>query len=199
MLFAAAFAVIVLSQVGSTSAQTAPNKIGWIETAAFGGDEKGANGITKYVNALNALDAEMKPRVTELEALRTKIQGVSDEIKKLTGNPAVPVNQTTVATKQDEGQRLQREYEFKQKEAQAAYNKRRGEVLGPISDNIMQALSEYAKKNGYTAVVDVSALTATDAPSPFVFLDPTADITKAFITYYNARPATTATTTTPRQ
>jgi hypothetical protein len=61
----------------------------------------------------------------------------------------------------------------------------------------MQALQEYAKKNGYAAVVDVSALTATEAPSPFVFLDPTADITKAFIAYYNTRPATTATTATP--
>jgi hypothetical protein len=61
----------------------------------------------------------------------------------------------------------------------------------------MQALHEYAKKNRFTAVIDIIALNATEAPPPFVFLDPSADMTKAFIAYYNTRPATTATTATP--
>lgn len=117
----------------------------------------------------------------------------------MSGNPAVPVDQKTIAAKQDEGQRLQREYEFKQKEAQAAYGKRREEVMAPISTNIFQALQEYAKKNGYTAVIDISTLGAADQPSPLLFLEPAADITKAFIAYYNTRPATTASTTPARQ
>ncbi len=192
MTFAAIFAVSAFAQGGNTATQPAPTKIGWIITAAFG-DEK--EGITKYVNAEKALDAEMKPRVTELQTMQTKMQTLSDEIKKLQGLPAV--DPKSIAAKQDEGQRLQREYEFKQKDAQAAYAKRREEVMAPISNNIFLALQEYAKKNGYAAVLDISALGSENQPSPLVFLEPTADITRAFIAYYNTRPATTATTATP--
>lgn len=192
-IFTALFAVSAFAQGGNAVTTT---KIGWIITAAFGDDKEG---ITKYVNAEKALDAEMKPRLTELQTLQTRMQALSEEIKKMSGNPAVPVDQKTIAAKQDEGQRLQREYEFKQKEAQASYGKRREEVMAPISTNIFQALQEYAKKNGYTAVIDISTLGAADQPSPLLFLEPAADITKAFIAYYNTRPATTASTTPARQ
>lgn len=192
MTFAAIFAVSALAQGGNTATQPAPTKIGWIITAAFG-DEK--EGITKYVNAEKALDAEMKPRVTELQTIQTKLQTLSDEIKKLQG--LAVVDQKSIAAKQDEGQNLQRTLKFKQEEAQQAYAKRREEVMAPISTNIFQALQEYAKKNGYAAILDISALGSENQPSPLVFLEPSADITRAFIAYYNTRPATTATTATP--
>lgn len=192
MTFAAIFAVSAFAQGGNTATQPAPTKIGWIITAAFG-DEK--EGITKYVNAEKALDAEMKPRVTELQAIQTKLQTLSEEIKKLQG--LAVADQKSIAAKQDEGQKLQRELKFKQEEAQQAYAKRREEVMAPISTNIFQALQEYAKKNGFAAVIDISALGTENQPSPLVFLEPSADITRAFIAYYNTRPATTATTATP--
>ena len=50
-LFAAVFAVSAFAQV-----QPAASKIGWIDTGAFA-DEK--EGVTKYINALKALDGEM--------------------------------------------------------------------------------------------------------------------------------------------
>ena len=50
-IFMAGFAVSTFAQAG---AQPGAGKIGWIETAAFG-DEK--EGVTKYINALKALDA----------------------------------------------------------------------------------------------------------------------------------------------
>lgn len=192
MTFAAIFAVSAFAQGGNTATQPAPTKIGWIITAAFG-DEK--EGITKYVNAEKALDKEMEPRVNELKAMQTKIQNLLDEIKKLQGLPVV--DPKSIAAKQDEGQKLQRELKFKQEDAQQAYAKRREEVMSPISNNIFQALQEYAKKNGFAAVLDISALGSENQPSPLVFLEPTADITRAFIAYYNTRPATTATTAAP--
>ncbi len=192
MTFAAIFAVSVFAQGGNTATQPAPTKIGWIITAAFGDDKEG---ITKYVNAEKALDKEMETRVKELQTLQTKMQTLSEEIKKLQGLQAV--DPKSIAAKQDEGQRLQREYEFKQKDAQAAYAKRREEVMAPISNNIFLALQEYAKKNGFAAVLDISALGTAEQPSPLVFLEPSADITRAFIAYYNTRPATTATTAAP--
>ncbi len=184
----------------SASAQVPATKIGWIVTGAFG-DEK--DGITKYVAAEKALDLELKPKADELRALQTRIKTLSDDLTKLQAacqNPAVPAacDQKSIAAKQDEGQRLQREFEFKQKEAQAYYAKRREEVLGPLSQQIFQALQDYAKQKGYAVIVDISTLGQPDAPSPIVFLDPAANVTKDFVTFYNARPATTATTTAPK-
>lgn len=199
----AASAIFAAVLTVSASAQVQPGtKIGWIVTGAFG-DEK--EGITKYVQAEKALDLEVKPKADELRALQARIKTISDELAKLQAacqNPAVPAancDQKSALAKQDEGQRLQRELEFKQKEAQAYYAKRREEVLGPISQTIFQALQDYAKQKGYAVIIDISTLGQADAPSPIVFLDPSANVTKDFVIFYNARPATTAVTTgTPR-
>jgi outer membrane protein len=186
-LFAAVFAVSAFAQ-----AQPAAAKIGWINTAAFS-DEK--DGVTKYLNGQKALDAEMKPRVTELQGLQTRLKTLADDLTKMTSNPAVPVNQQAAQAKQDEGQRLQREFEFKKKELEAAVEKRRGEILGPVSEDIGKALDVFAKQKGYAVLLDIAALVSAGA---VLVMDPSADVTKEFIIYYNTRPATTATTATPR-
>ncbi|MEQ1645765.1 MAG: OmpH family outer membrane protein, partial [Pyrinomonadaceae bacterium] len=175
-IFAALFAVSAFGQVPA-----APAKIGWINTAAFGGDDKGLNGITKYVGALKQLESEFKPRVTELQTLDGKIKALATELENMQKNTAVPVNQQTVLQKQEEGQKLQRELEFKQKDAEAAVAARRNALLGPIMGDIDKALQEFSKQKGYGVVLDVAALANANA---ILVLDPTADITKEFIAYF---------------
>ena len=183
--------IFVSMMAASAHAQTAgPGKIGWIDSGMFDDDK---DGIKKYVAAANALELEFKPRVKELEDIQTKIAAIQDELSKMGNNPAIPVKPETVAAKQEEGQRLQREGEFKQKELQAAAAKRRDIVLGPIQADIGKAINEYAKQKGYSAILDWAKL--AQAGVLFAF-DQGSDITKDFITYYNARP-TTATTTAP--
>lgn len=190
-LFTAVFAVSAFAQAG---AQPGASKIGWLNTAAFA-DEK--EGVTKYINALKALDTEFKPRVTELQTIQTKLQTIADDLAKMQSNPAIPVKQDAVVAKQEEGQRLQREGEFKKKEYDAALERRSGQILGPITNDILRAVQEFAKQKGYSVVLDISAL-ANQNMNAILALDSTADITKEFITFYNARPASTATTATPR-
>ena len=187
-VFAAIFAVSAFAQAG---AQPGMTKIGWIDTGAFA-DEK--EGVTKYIAALKALDAEMKPRVTELTSIQTKVKTIADDLNKPV--PAnVPVDQKALLAKQDEGQRLQREFEFKKKEYDAAVEKRSSEVLGPVSADISKAIQDFAKSKGYAVVLDIAALASQNA---ILALDPTSNVTKEFIAYYNTRPATTATAVTPK-
>jgi Skp family chaperone for outer membrane proteins len=167
-------------------------KIGWIDTGAFG-DEK--EGVTKYINALKALDNEMKPKVTELQGMQTRLQNLAKEIDTMQSNTAVPVKPEAIQAKQEEGQRLQREMEFKKKEYDANLETRSGAVLGPVSADISKAIQEYAKAKGFSVILDINALAQASA---ILALDNTANITKDFITFYNARPATTATATTPK-
>jgi Skp family chaperone for outer membrane proteins len=189
----AIFAVSAFGQAATPAAGAA--KIGWIDTSAFG-DEKA--GVTKYNNALKALEAEMKPRVTELQTMQTKLQGLSEEIKKLSTTPGpVPIPPATIQAKQEEGQRIQREFEFKKKEYDAAMAKRGGEILAPIQNDLLKAIQDFAKQKGYAVVLDIAAL-ANENMNAILALDPSSNITKDFITFYNARPATTATTATPR-
>ncbi len=188
-VFAAVFAVSTLAQAGAVPAAS---KIGWLDTGAFA-DEK--EGVTKYVAGLKALDLEMKPRVTELQTIQARLKTISDDLAKMQANPNVPVDQKTAQAKQDEGQELQRTFDFKKKSYDAAVEKRSGEVLGPISADISKAIQDYAKLKGYAVVLDINALAQQNA---ILALDTSANITKDFIVYYNARPATTATTATPK-
>lgn len=182
----------ILATTATGQAPAPAGKIGWIDTGMFA-DEK--QGVTKYNNAIKALDTEMRPTVTALQGLQTKIQAIAEEIRKMTGNPAVPVNQQAVALKQEEGNKLQRDFEYQKKDYDAKLEKRSGEVLGPVSADISRAIQDYAKQKGYSVVLDIAALANNGA---ILALDASANITKDFIAFYNARPATTATNTTPK-
>ena len=188
-IFMAGFAVSTFAQAG---AQPGAGKIGWIETAAFG-DEK--EGVTKYINALKALDAEMKPRVTELQGIQAKIKTISDDLTKMGSNPAVPVNQQAAAAKQEEGQKLQRDFEYKKKDYDAAVEARSSAVLGPVSAEISKAIQDYAKTKGYAAILDISALAQANA---ILALDGSSNVTKDFVAWFNTRPAGTASTAAPK-
>ena len=198
----AALAMIISALfVSGAFAQAAPAgnvKIGLIDSGAFGGDEKGVGGITKFVNAAKALQTEIAPRAKELETLQTRIQTLATEIDKLGQTPgAVPANtQKTIADKTAEGQRLQRELEYKNNEYKAYVAGRQKDVLEPIQSDILKAVQDYAKKNGYSLILDIDRLWNAQE---VLFLDPAADVTKDFITYYNARPAGAATAAAPRQ
>jgi Skp family chaperone for outer membrane proteins len=189
LLFVFTLGITAFAQPAS---QAAPTKIGWIDTGAFS-DEKA--GIVKYVNAYKALANEAKPRETELIGIQTKIQTLSSELQKMTENKAVPFDEKAAFAKKDEGERLTRELEFKKKEYDAFVQKRGGEILGPLNQDIGNAIKDYSKQKGYVAIFDIEKLANAGA---ILHLDTAADITKDFIAFYNARPAAATAATTPK-
>jgi Skp family chaperone for outer membrane proteins len=200
LVFSAVFAASTFAQPGTVSAPAA-GKVVWLDSTAFGDDK---DGIAKYVQAQKSLETEMTPKANELKALQTQMQTLQNDIaglqKQADTNPAA--DKTALARqiqeKTDQGQAKQREFEFKQKDAQAWYSKRSAEVLNPISQQIMKTLSDYAKVKGFTVILDIAVM-AGDGQSPgsLLYLDPSADITKDFIAYFNKSGAATATTTKP--
>lgn len=190
-VFAAIFAVSAFAQ--TTTAPT--GKIGVINTQAFDTDK---GGITKYVNAMNSLDAELAPDINALKAMAAKIQSLETELTDLRNkiaDPKLPAVadktklQTTAQSKYDEYQNLQTEFKRKQEDYKAKLERRQGAVMSPILDDIGNALQDFAKKNGYMLILDASKLQNAGLILAF---DDKYDITKDFITFYNARPATTA-------
>lgn len=193
-IFAAIFAVSAFAQTGA--AQPSNFKIVVINILAFD-DEKA--GITKYVNAMNTLDGEFKPVQTELQTMQTKLQNLANEIDKLrNANPAVPQanSAATLQAKIDEAQNLDRDLKRKQEDAKAKFEKRQQQVLGPVMSDIYKAMQDFATKNGYAMILDAAQL---DSQRLILAFDPAkADVTKEFISYYNTRPAGTATAAAPK-
>jgi Skp family chaperone for outer membrane proteins len=199
LMLAALFAVSVTAQTrpatgtarpaASTPQQTTPpaptgpvpdTKIAYINTEAFG-DEK--VGITRYVTAVKALEREFQPRQTELNNMQARLKTIADEISKLSGSSVV--DPKTIQAKQDEGENLQRDIKYKKEQADAQFAKRYEEAITPISQDIGKALSQFATQRGITMILDISKL----APAVLT-ANPAMDVTQAFITEYNSRPAT---------
>ena len=189
--------MVMFSASASAQAATAPVKVGLIDTGAFA-DEK--EGIKRYYNELVALEKEVTPKRQELVTLQTRIQTIAEDIRKLQNPPAgVPQDPNTVATqiraKQEEGSRLNRELEFKNKEFEAFVEKRSNEVLGPLNQDIGRAITDYAKQKGYAMIFDLERLAQSNV---ILAADPASNITADFITFYNARPASAATASNQR-
>jgi len=55
--------------------------------------------------------AAFQVRINELNTLQTQLKAISDEITKLSANPAASAEM--IKAKQDEGERLQRDWKYK--------------------------------------------------------------------------------------
>jgi len=154
------------------------SKIALVDTSAFG-DEK--NGIRRYVNAVTTVRRAFEGKNAELRNLQSQIKAIADDINKLSASPSV-VSPETIRAKQDEGERLQRELKYKKEQADADFDRRYIEVVGPVSNDIGNALIQYASQNGLTMILDISKL----APAVLT-VNPAMDVTQAFIADYNSK------------
>ena len=197
-VFAAIFAISASAQVPVAPQTVGAARIVVIDTGAFAGDEKGANGITKYINAMTALNGEFKTVQTDLDGTANKLQTLQKEIQTLQEQAAtgkVPVDPKAAQGKVDAFQVLQTEYKRKQEDAKARYERRQGEVMGPVMQDIFKALQDFTKQKGYGMILDGAKLDAQQLVLGFD--EAKVDVTKEFITFYNGR-GTTASTSVPK-
>ena len=173
------------------AAQPAAFKMAVINTAAF--DDK--DGITRYTAAMNSLDTEFAPAQKEINDMVARYQALGKEIETLRGSSA-PINQQSLQQKMEDFQNLELQIKRKQEDGKSKYEKRYAAVMNPIMGEIGKALQDYAKQKGYALILDAAKMDG--AGLILAFDDSKIDVTKDFITFFNARPATTATTATPK-
>ena len=188
-------AISAVSAFGQVPAATQPAKIVVINTAAF--DAK--DGITKYSNAMTALENEFKPAQTEIQGLVSRYQTLATEIenaRKAGANPVVPIKPEALQAKVDEAQGLEIQIKRKQEDGKVKFEKRQQAIMGPVLQDIGKAMDEFAKQKGYALILDAAKL---EGAGLILAVDlPKVDVTKDFITFYNTRQPTTATTAAPR-
>jgi outer membrane protein len=143
-------------------------------------------GIARFSSLLNTLNREFEPRRSELQALQTRVNTLGKEIDD-TQNVAAP---DSIRQKRDQLAQLNTELKRKAEDADAAYQKRRGEIFTPLQQDIGKALEVFAKARGITVIVDGSQV-------PVVYAADSIDITRAFIADFNSKNPATASVTQP--
>jgi outer membrane protein len=197
----AAVAFLAAISAGSVSAQPKPTtpagpapstqtanvpetKIALVNTDEFA-DEK--TGISRLVSAMKRVDGEFQPRRTELQTLQQTIDKATADLNK-----AAPLQDAKVTQQQaDKIEGMKTEFKRKGEDAQAAYQKRLQDVLGPVYDDIGKALDAYAKAHGITLILDVTKIQGIVSASESL------DITRPFITEFNSKNPATASLTPP--
>ena len=145
---------------------------------------------------MNSLDTEFKPVETKIQGMVTRYNALGEEIKKLQAQAAsVPIDQKSAEAKVNEYQSLEKNIKREQEDAKANFERRQQQVLGPLLQEIGKAMQDYANQKGYDLILDAAKL---DSAGLILAFNPAkVDVTKDFITYFNARPAGAATAATP--
>ena len=145
------------------------------------------DGITRFGVTVSKLNAEFQPLQNELNQTAKSLNALQEEIKKMQGG-ATPATPQQIQAKIDQFDEQKRAYDRKGEDAKTNYQRRRGELLLPLQEDVGKALDAFGKANGITMIIDGTQV-------PLVYAADTIDITKAFIADYNRRnPATTAAT-----
>ena len=148
-------------------------------------------GIAKFNVLQNQLIADFKKPQDELAAAAQRVQSLQDEITKLQ-NSAAPVDPKTIQAKVDQLDQLKKDSQRKLEDTQAAYQKRRADLLTPLQQDVGKALDAFAKAHGITLIIDGSQVPGV------LFAADSMDVTKVFISDYNAKNPVTASTAIPR-
>ena len=137
-------------------------------------------GIQRVVAALGQLDVKNQGITKELKDMQTRLQNLRADIqnKRLVQDPKITAQQT------DQADKLELELKRRAEDAQATSNKEMQSAIGPLQQDIQNALGAYAKAHGIFLVIDAGRV-------PLVYADDSIDITKDFIADYNkTHPAT---------
>lgn len=168
--------------VPPASAPVPDSKIALIDSSMFSHEKQG---IVRLVAAIKRVETEFQPLQTELLGLKQQLDKSTADYNKVAPMQDPKLNQQQA----EKIEQMEKDLKRKAEDAQAKYQKRMGEVLGPISDEIGKALDVYAKARGISLVLDVTKFQGIVSASDSL------DITKAFIIEFNAKNPATASLT----
>lgn len=194
-LITASLFVLALFSISAFAQAAQSGKVFVINTFAFS-DEK--EGIKKYVTASKQLESEFQPKAKELQDMYTRMQTSAKEVQKLRDDfnkdpQKSPIKPETIQTKLDDLEKMNVEYKRKEEDTKNAIAKRNQILLDPIRADIFKVMQDFAKQKGYPIILDLAKM--DEAQIILAIGDDNVDVTKEFITFYNARPAGAASAT----
>ncbi len=153
------------------------SRIALIDTTMFADEKKG---ILLFIDAVKLVQVPLSAQNQELVNLQNRINTLIEEIRRLRQAPTPDAR--AIQAKQEEGTRLQQDWNTKKQRFDEDYAKRYQEVTAPISERIGKAMDQFARERGITMTLDFSKL----LPAMLTAL-PTVDVTDAFIADFNRK------------
>lgn len=131
------------------------------------------------------LESKFAPKKKEVDSRQSEINGLKDQLQKGQNTMSEQAKQELMRRIDSEQKTLQRDMEDDQSELQEEQQA----ALQKLGQRMMVVISQYAKANGYSLILDVSS-----PQTPVLFASNTIDITKDIIDLYdkNSSPAGTA-------
>jgi Skp family chaperone for outer membrane proteins len=181
MLLSLAACSSVMAQGGAPQTASSTGRIAVIYSTDF---QDPKNGIARFSATITKLNGEFQKIQDELTQTAQRLRQQQDEITKLQQTPNVTPAQIQARIEQLDQEK--KAYTRRGEDAQAAYQRRRQELLSPLQEEVGKALDAFALARGITMVFDGSRM-------PLLYAADSIDITKAFIADYNSKnPATAA-------
>jgi outer membrane protein len=139
--------------------------------------------------AAAALTAKFGPTKEQFTRKQAELQALRDQLKSTTLTPEARKSLTlTIEAKSREVERMGQD-------SQAALEQEEGEIMRQLSANLLAVIQNYASRNGYAAVIDVSV-----PNGPVLWASPSIDITNEIVRLYDqAHPVAAAPPAAPAQ
>lgn len=142
------------------------------------------------------LQKQFEPKRTELENLNKELETLRNELS----TQGEKLNEAARGEKTRQIEQKQKAFQRSYEDAQQEFQAQQTEIANRIGEKLVGLLNDYAQKNGYAVIIDLSA------PQQRVWANPAVDVTREIVTAYNtqsgipapARPATTGATTGQR-
>jgi len=122
------------------------------------------------------LQTKFDPRRKQLEAKQGEIAGLQDQLRKGSNTMSEDARQKLVREIDQRTKSLQRDTE----DAQAEFDQEQGRVLQDLGQKLMAVIDKYARDNGFTLILDVSA-----PQNPVLYAATTIDITSEIVALYD--------------
>ena len=167
---------VALAQGAGANPPAVP-KVGIVAIqAAIANTNEGKKELDALQQRFGPKQAELKNMNDEIEGLKKQLQAQGDKLSDEERGNRV----RTIETKQ---KTLQRSGEDFQNEVQQAEQ----EVLNRLGTKMVKVMEDYAAKNGYTVIMDVSS-----PQTPVLYASQSSNITQQLVDAYNAANPTAA-------
>jgi outer membrane protein len=124
------------------------------------------------------LQKKFDPKRQQLKTLSDEIENLKKQLQAQADKLSDQERASRAKTIDDKTKQFQREGE----DAQNDFQSEMQEVYGTLASKVYDVLADYAKKQGFTVVIDVSS-----QQTPVLYADESTNITKAIIDGYNVK------------
>jgi outer membrane protein len=169
-LLSSAFIVLVFAVVASAQPASQPNKVGIINIqGALGSTQEGQK-------ALADLQTRYAPKQKELEAKRSEIAALSDQLSRGSNTMSPEAKESLTRDIDQRTKALNRATE----DAQADYQQDMDKILQGLYQRLYAVIDKYSRDNGYSLILDVGS-----QQTPVVWWANATDISNDIVALYD--------------